>query len=565
MGCGAMGLASSDPSAPPGPVLKILRVAVLAGFFVALALGVFLPIYTDEVGWRFQERAGFDGVDKMFSDTCGPSSLAVPPFFMWPVRLFSAALNALFSAPYWLRLSGVLYAVLWGVMLLSLVRRLGAERRQAAALAIIGFGLMCLANTPLILVMSRPEQPLLLATTAALLLALPRRGQPEERETPARAAWLRSLGLLVLTVIALSYHLKGLFLFPVFLGVLVFASRGRAAIVPRALVAIALVAVTLVSAQYWAHRLACPGDAILRAEYARNSAGMDFATVHRLSDLPPLIAGLWHNVGLLDYISLAKPDEFPLSDWLPHGQLSDDVSDQWDFALRHLWELAIVFGLVGLAVATVRMIRARRIDPRVVLAGAILVTLLGWGATRLVRNFYEAAFMLPLLMMAMLLLLSAAGNARWFSIARTAVAGVIGIAALVSIPLTVAIWKDSLVQSWLQEGYVKGQGHSVAFRHFNHVRHEIRATAKLCNIPPPERAKGLVLDDLSYFPYMRARLPQHQLGVVGIWKGTISDPIAYLKSRGSDGVLVSCGLLPPDLLKRAKRHGDFCCLGPPGW
>jgi len=169
------------------------------------------------------------------------------------------------------------------------------------------------------------------------------------------------------------------------------------------------------------------------------------------------------------------------------------------------------------------------------------------------------------MMIAILLALSATGTGRWLRIVYGTLATVIGIAALISLPLTVSIWRESLIQSWLQEGYVRGQGHSVAFRHFNHVRHEIAATAKLCAIPPPDKARGLVLDDLSYFPYMTSRLPQHQLGVIGVWKGTIADPIAYLKSRGSDGMLVSCVLLPPDLLKRAKRHGDFCCLGPPGW
>jgi hypothetical protein len=556
----------SEPSAGPVLALRLLRIAVIAGFFVAVLLGVFLPIYTDEVGWRFQERAGLDGVDKMFSDMCGLNSLARPPWFMWPVREFSAVLDVLFATPYWVRLSGVFYAVLWGVMLLALVRRLAADRRQAAAFAIIGVGLMCLANTPLILVMSRPEQPLLLATTAALMLvfAVPADARGV-RETSSGAAWLRSAWVLVLATISLSYHIKGLFLAPVFFGALAFASRGRAAIVPRIVVAIAIAAVTLVSAKYWANRLACPGDPALAAEYARNSAGAVLAGVQKLRDLPPMLSGLWRNANFFEYVSLAKPEEYPLSDWLPHEQLSDDVSDIWDLALRRLWKLSLGIGLIALVVAAVRMVRARRIDPRLVLAGCLLVTLFGWGATRLVRNFYEGGFMLPLMMIALLLVLSAAGNARWMRITQAGLATVIGIAALVSLPLTFSIWRESLIQSWLQEGYVRGQGHSVAFRHFNHVRSEIAATARLCAIPPPDKAKGLMLDDLSYFPYMTSRLPQHQLGVIGVWKGSIADPVAYLQSRGSDGMLVSCVLLPPDLLKRAKRHGEFCCLGPPGW
>jgi hypothetical protein len=330
-------------------------------------------------------------------------------------------------------------------------------------------------------------------------------------------------------------------------------------------VGVLLVAATLVGAHYWASRLACPGDAILRAEYARNSAAALFVTVHHLSDLPPLLRGLGANLDLLDFASLAKPEPAPLSDWLPQGQVSQAVSSHWKTALRCLWLAAFGLGLLSLPVAARRALHERRLDPRLVLFVCLLVTLLGWAATRLVRNFYEASFMLPLLMIAVLLAVSAATGTRWLRSAGTAVALVIGAAGLVSIPLTVAIWKNSLIQSWLQEGYIRDQGHSVAFRHFNHTRREIRATAQLCHIPPPAKAQGLMLDDLSYFPYMTSHLPQHQLGVIGLWKGTITDPVAYLRSRGSDGMLVSCVLLSPELLKRAHRHGEFCCLGPPDW
>jgi hypothetical protein len=59
----------------------------LSGFVTMIVLGTALPLYTDEIVWRFQERAGFTpGVDPMFSDTCGPNTLARPPIFMIPAR-----------------------------------------------------------------------------------------------------------------------------------------------------------------------------------------------------------------------------------------------------------------------------------------------------------------------------------------------------------------------------------------------------------------------------------------------------------------------------------------------
>ena len=85
-----------------------LRNAVLAVFVLAILAGIFYPVYTDEIGWRLQERAGFDGVDKLFTQICGPNTLAHPPFWRMPVRYYSALFNSLFADPLYVRLSGIL-------------------------------------------------------------------------------------------------------------------------------------------------------------------------------------------------------------------------------------------------------------------------------------------------------------------------------------------------------------------------------------------------------------------------------------------------------------------------
>jgi hypothetical protein len=542
--------------------LALLRPAVIGGWLLAIVLGIFLPIYTDEVGWRFQERAGIDGVDKMFSDTCGTNVLATPPPFMWPLRLISAALNTTFAAPVWVRLSGIVHALLWGVLVLAIVRRIGTDRAERAALAIIGLALVSLANTPLLLVMSRPEQPIILAAAAAVLLALPPRDGASA--VSPLGAWLRSAAVLVLAAIALGYHAKALMLVPLFAAAIALASRGRASLVARIACGVALAVMTLSAAHYWGARLSCPDDPVLRAEYARNSSAMVLADLHSWHDLTPVIAQLRHNLDPRAYVSLAAPEPFPLSDWLPARQIGWAASAQWTRALTWLWTVALVLGAIGLVAGLVTIARRRAIDARVVFALGLLAAVFGWGATRLVRNFYEAGFLLPLLALAVVLALGGL-QARPLRIARDLAAGLLGIAALVSIVLTIALWRPSLSAAWQEGGYLDRQGHSIAIRGFAAVAADVRAAARLCHIPPPEQARALMLDDVSYFPYMRSYRPQHQLGVLGLWQGTIRDPVAYLKSKGSSGALVTCKLLPPALRARAKQAGDICCLAPPDW
>ncbi len=109
------------------------------------------------------------------------------------------------------------------------------------------------------------------------------------------------------------------------------------------------------------------------------------------------------------------------------------------------------------------------------------------------------------------------------------------------------------------------QPNSVSAFNYDRVRPRIEAAARLCRLPPPERARALVMDDVTYYHVIRSYLPQHQLGVFGGWKGTQDDPLAYLRSRRSDGVLVSCRHMPENLRARAHRVGEICCLGKAQW
>jgi hypothetical protein len=544
-----------------GRALGWLRYAVLGMFFTALLAGVFVPIYTDEVGWRFQERAGLDGVDKLFNDICGPSSLAVPPFFMMPVRYYSALFNTLFADPMYVRLSGVLYALVWSAMVLTLIAKLARGRRDRAVLTIVGLGLMCLGTLPMLLVWSRPEQPIVLATTAALLVAWI--GSQAPNEASARAAWLRSFAVVALGVIALSYHLKALFVVPVFLACLFFASRGRQANLPRLIVAMAFVAIVGFSADYWVHRLQCPDDAMLRAAYALNSKGFNVTAARTPGELLAAIGGILRNVNLIDYFGLVAPRPNPLSNWLEPNQIALPAALQWFVLLILGWSAVTVLAVACVAARAPADWRARRLDPRPVLCVLLLVAVLGWSATQGYRNVYEACLVLPLVMLAIVFGLSARRLEGRIDAGVEMLAAILGLCALLSPPLIAAIYAPSIARAARQTGYLAAQPASLPVFGYASLKPDILAAARKCGIDDSGRARALLIDDLTYFAFIRSPLPQHQLGVIKMWRGSIRDPIAYLRSRGSTGAILGCHLLPDDLRAQAKRQGRFCCLSVP--
>ncbi len=537
-----------------------LRAGVMAAWVAALLCGLLLPVYSDEIGWRFQERAGFDGLDKLYSDMCGPNTLAVPPWFMMPVRHFSALTNAAFADPIYVRFSGVLYALAFAAMLVLLVRRIAETPRQRAVLGMLGAGLMMLGIMPLIAVLSRPEQPILLAAMAALLLAFAR------QTDSTRAAWLRAGAIAVLGVIALSYHLKALFLLPLLLACLFYTSRSRW---PRLIAGGLLVAAALVAAQYWVNRLQCPGDPVLKAFYGAHSIGMALSQLNDWRQVPALAGQLLGNVNVLAYARLAAPVPEPMASWLPAGQVSLAASHLWLRVIVIAWLAALLLGVAALVLALGQGLRTRGLDRRAVLALAALAGAGGWAATQTQRNVYEAGFVLPLAMLGVVLALACPRGGRLGGKIVEVPAILAALLGLASVPLVGAQYGPALLRAAGQPGYLAAQPYSVSAYGYAELKPQILATARLCAIPEPARARGVLVDELTYFAYMDSRLPQHRLGVLGLWRGTIRDPVAYLKGRRSDGILIGCAMLPGDLRARAKTipggNGAVCCLAPPGW
>jgi hypothetical protein len=541
-----------------------LRGGVLTILACSLLAGVFLPVFTDEIGWRFQERAAFDGVDKMFSDVCGANTLAQPPFFMMPLRWYSAVFNAAFASPFYVRVSGILYALVWLVLLVRLVSRITPDRRDRAFLCIAGAGLMSLGTMPLLMVWSRPEQPVLLAATASFLVALADHADFTRPSSTAQA-WRRSLGILLLSCLAVSYHLKGLFIVPFFIACLVVSCRGPVARWPRLVCGGAMVAMTALAASYWQHRFACPDHPLLAAFYAQHSLGASIGKVDSVRDAALFAAQALRNTAVFPFVQLSVPQPLPMASWLPAHQIGPVAAAAWSWLISGLWGGMLAVLAVAIYAGLARARRERTMEPHVLLAMVLLVCTLGWMSTVLIRNVYEAKMVLPLLALVITSMLAVVLAKPGLRGPATVLCGVLAVAAMVS-PVALALtYGRSLDPARHGRAFIESQPVSLPVFGYETTRRQILAAGRLCGIAPDGPARGLMVDDLTYFAYMRTRLPQHQLGVTGMWSGRMADPVAYLRQKASDGIIVGCRHLPPRLRAKAKRVEEFCCLGPPDW
>lgn len=553
------------------------RLHALVGGTLLLALlgGLLLPVYSDEVGWRLQERGWLDGVDKLYSENCGPNTLARPLWFMWPVRWYSAFFNTHFADPFWVRVSGVAYALALAWLVWRLIARIGRDHEQQHKLGVIAATLMGLGVTPLLMVWSRPEQPILLALTGALVIAaqgwrgpgtvFPPLGNLAYRpsHTAPATAWWRSLAILGLGIITLSYHFKGVGVMPVLALAIAFGSRGNRTLLARGVCIALLLLASGAAAKYWVGRMECPADPIIAHSNAKENLIGELIT----GGAPALEIGekLLNNFRPHKYLDLAAPMPRPMSRWLPAGLISEEEMHGWQGGMAAVWGVALGAAIIASLLMGWRAWREKVLPPELVLGWGLLGVASVWCISQRVRHVYESSFVMPLVMLGIILLLAAPHGSLRLRKAVAVLALGTGPLLLLSVALVARDFGPALWQATHARGDLPDQPYSVpVFGYGGGGQSEsaqITTLARACRLPDWPKAQALLIDDITYFAAMRSRLPDHQLAVlVPRMNGVIEDPLDYLRARGSSGILVSCRHLPPELRAKALANGQYCCI-----
>ncbi|MGH6613010.1 hypothetical protein [Sphingomonas sp.] len=530
-------------------VLRRGATLMLVLLLASLALGSLLPIYTDEVGWRFQLSRYLQdgGVDRFLAETCGANTNATPAFFMMPVRWFSSLLTRFLSDPALIRLSGVGCAVLGVFGIRTLIRRTTDDVRRRATIDLLCFALLGIGVLPLLLVWSRPEQPLWLAVLAATLIALRRPRNPDALPIGPVAA------ILFLALLAISYHLKALFYLPLFVLAIILCRQGDRRFLVRGAALTLLFALAWLGYRYWSQRFACPDDPVLAAKLAEENASillLGGGWRSMVSMAPDLIGNMVPG----GYIELSLPKRLYMSDWLPSDLISPDAQRIWKRIGHSVWNVALATGLVALVLT---MIRPDRRWKPLLIALALIVCATAWAALQLNKGVYEAALYMPVIVAALALILAVMpGEGRWLA----PVAWVIAAVSLISQVALIGIYGPRLWSVSGHGGYVAQQPYSLGAYGYAALRRQIVSAGAKCGITP--ESPRVLIDDLTYFAYSEGYRPVHRLGLLSVWNGSAGDPMTWMRAHGSSGAVIGCHYLPPAMRARAIATGPFCCVKP---
>ena len=319
----------------------------------------------------------------------------------------------------------------------------------------------------------------------------------------------------------------------------------------------------MVATRYWFNRLSCPNDAILAYQHSHQTVGFLLGQSANWMDALAKVAS---NFNLQRYLGLVSPTVEPMAHWLLYHQVTEFQESAFKQALDLLWGLVLVASGASIALVAWQARKIRHLPPQVVLAVILFATAVVWCFSQLRRNAYEASFVLPMVMLAFVLALSAPHGSRLLARATVWLTCILVPAMLVSEGLIAVLYGPDLSASAHQHAILEKHYMSVPVFGYQTTRADILGAARQCGLSPARHASNLMVDDTTYFAFMESPRPQHQLSILDpLARGTITDPIAYLRSRGSAGAILSCHWLPPELARRAHRQGAFCCLAPPGW
>lgn len=532
-----------------------LQPVALATLLAGIAFGMLVPIYTDEIAWRFHERAWLDGgFDVWLNDVCGPGSIARAPQFMMPVRWFSATMNQLLADPLYVRLTGVILALALVAGFWRLVGLLEQDRTRRRVLRACALALLATGYLPTMLVLSRPEQPLFLAVMGMVLVTL----SGDWRARDARSVWLASGAIVLLCLLALSYHLKGV-LYSVFaLACLAMLVPGARHWLPRALGGVTIVVANLIAAPYWISRFACPDSAVMAKELEEQNLT---TVIQNGNATLGLIGEQLLNSHIFAYTSVATLPVKPMSQWLPHHVFGPVEEFGSDLVTIIGWAVASLIAVRTVALAIRAQGWSALFQPRLALLLVMAGTTLVWGFSQVTKNSYEAMHILPAWIVVLLLawtLPQQQSRPLTEHLGKLAVM-LMAFAALSQVVVIVRM-APSLVAATEKSGTVRLQNYSLSLVDYDAVRQDIDRAMAQAGMAGPQRLHRLMIDDHTYLALQRHYLPLHALGVTGVWRGPVSDPAAYLVDRGSDGVVVACKNLWDEARAVASRSGEFCAV-----
>jgi hypothetical protein len=541
---------------------KMALTAIMILALVSFGMALLLPVYTDEILWKMiQGRLGYDGFEVRSGTmvpTCGPDAFT-SPVLMLPFRLLDTLMYQWISKPLTIRLVGVGFFIVWllGTWLL-LQRFVPLADRLKIAGALVAF--VTLGVMPFLMVISRPEQSLLIGITVLLVICVGER--PPPRRSLSREA-IVAVVLVCGSAMLLATHQRAMFALPLIV-LAAFKLLYRRSVIAVIMFAITFFAVTAYND--WTIRWACPDDASASSLFEMESIALAAGSGHLHPYFEQLMKMLLYHPAHFFFLSQIGFLSSHMSDIIP-GYPWDWVGVPLTLAVAAFLGVMSACGLCAFFTVLMQTFRQHRVSIQASALASVWALLFASLFARAWRHSYEEILVEPLLCLVSILSIWLARNQirGWLGevcfrrITHSGFSILLWLSIVSQVALIAGYFRYA-VGSWATPGYPQGQKWSVANFGYGQLRTQIIETAARCGIDP-SHAHHLVVDELTYFALRHAQQPFLMTYLDrNHWGSGIKDLRALLTQQQSAGMVVGCQWVPSPLRSEITVNGPFCCI-----
>jgi hypothetical protein len=520
-----------------------------------------IPLYSDEILFKMMQAAAFvnDGNLVNLLPQCD-AGIALPlPLSWYPAALIYQLLYQGLS-PLMIRASGVfiaLFFVGFSAICLRLIAKNQGSSQYVATLFLAGIGVGLIPTT---LVLSRPEQWLLLCLSYFILCPL-----LYLKSKPSHRFFLPKFLLYCICTSLIFYaHPKSLFFIPVVLtsGLIIFRGNRIYQVAALGLSVFCALQTFLFSKE----AMICS-----KAPIAASFIASQTLNIAEFIHQPKVLFNLFYI-----YLSAFPEKAIQYSifrneyfvNWLPslpEGEVLNGLPIFINGVIYYFIYALFFAGLVMPIISLLAAIFARRVGLFHLMIAAVWVSVIGHLILYVNYNFYAVSLVIGILI---ILALLSAIDIPWPKCRRIPgylvyflVFSLFILSAFVNITTLVPRLVEPL-NSW-QGLQVYGQPSSVQTFHYSDQRERVRKLARSCGITG-DGTKHLVVDNLTYFAFDNLHEPMHLANISEKGSGQDikqDDFLSFLDGMRSPGIVGRCWLFPDSVRRAANEDDGICCLG----
>jgi hypothetical protein len=519
---------------------SVALVLPLLGWVSLLPLLLVFPIYSDELLWKLiNSRLLLDSGKLIYLfPGCSKGLSLAPPISWYPVQLTDAILYSDMTNPQVLRYGGVLGFIAIIVYCAWFVRfnlrlEIGRLSTVGAVLAPMSLGVL-----PFLLVLNRPEQALVLVLVCGCTIPAIVR----DRKLTILQTWMISALFILLCWLAVSTHIKAIFVLPALLTAAFLALRQW---LPSLTILAAACFGAIETFRLWSIRTDCPESPFLMQVFRNQSlsaSDLSDGAVH-------LLRLVWQNVlNMNTYWDNAGFQKNYQGQWLPSADAPQTLIDRiLNAAIPVFIGIGAAFVIAAFASSTARAVKTRKVPDSGPLIGmSLLACLVSISAFQSGKNFYETALILPLFTIAVMSALTTT---------TLPIATLFG-GRKVIVLLAIFAFSNQLIIAYRY--YPKFSAWQLALEARQPKQDAVRRLIDRCGIEADTRTKHLLVDEFTYTLLWRTQEP-YFLGLVDGWWGTGLDQARIIHERNIIGAVGACPLVSTKIWSSIISEAGFCC------